>query len=126
MFGGVRFICNQLLAVARVCCIFLVALFLPKFFLVHLHSAGRPMVTQQQRLFRLGLENLSENFLRSLTPKNDFSYTVGLVTNQSGKDYAGRTTVDVLLDHGVQVVKLFAPEHGMKGIVAAGCPLLIR
>ena len=93
MFGGIRFVYNQLLAVARVCCIFFVALFLPKFFLVRLNSTERPLVSHHRSTFRLGVENLSDDFLRSLTPKGDLSYTVGLVTNQSGRDQDGKREV---------------------------------
>ena len=41
---------------------------------------------------------------------------VGIITNHTGLDSQGRTTVD-LLTHapGVQVVALFSPEHGLAG-----------
>jgi uncharacterized protein YbbC (DUF1343 family) len=41
---------------------------------------------------------------------------VGIITNHTGLDAQGRTTVD-LLTHapGVQVVALFSPEHGLAG-----------
>ncbi|HET8708313.1 MAG TPA: exo-beta-N-acetylmuramidase NamZ domain-containing protein [Pseudomonadales bacterium] len=39
---------------------------------------------------------------------------VALVTNQSGRDRAGRRTVDVLANaSNVKLVKLFSPEHGL-------------
>ncbi len=41
---------------------------------------------------------------------------VGLVTNQTGRDREGRSTIDVL--HGapdVKLVALFSPEHGIRG-----------
>jgi uncharacterized protein YbbC (DUF1343 family)/CubicO group peptidase (beta-lactamase class C family) len=46
---------------------------------------------------------------------------VGLITNQSGLDSAGRRTVD-LLDRarGVKLVALLSPEHGLYGSVAEG------
>ncbi|HJQ33509.1 MAG TPA: exo-beta-N-acetylmuramidase NamZ domain-containing protein [Pyrinomonadaceae bacterium] len=41
---------------------------------------------------------------------------VGLVTNHTGRDRAGRQTIDVLRDApGVKLVALFAPEHGIRG-----------
>lgn len=41
---------------------------------------------------------------------------VGLITNHTGLDAAGRSTVDVLTHAaGVQVVALFSPEHGLAG-----------
>ncbi|MBI5624432.1 MAG: DUF1343 domain-containing protein [Elusimicrobia bacterium] len=42
---------------------------------------------------------------------------VGLITNQTGKDGRGRTTVDVLANApGVTLAKLFSPEHGFTGM----------
>lgn len=41
---------------------------------------------------------------------------VGLVTNQSGRDAAGRRTIDVLNSApGVKLVAIFSPEHGIQG-----------
>ena len=40
---------------------------------------------------------------------------IGLVTNQTGRDRAGRSTIDVLFKAaGVKLVALFAPEHGIR------------
>ena len=46
---------------------------------------------------------------------------VGLITNHSGLDSAGRRTID-LLDRarGVKLVALFIPEHGLHGSAAEG------
>ena len=42
---------------------------------------------------------------------------VGLVTNQTGRDRSGRSTIDVLFKApGVKLTALFAPEHGMRGV----------
>ena len=41
---------------------------------------------------------------------------VGLITNQSGVDASGRSTLDLLRQApGVDLVALFAPEHGLRG-----------
>jgi uncharacterized protein YbbC (DUF1343 family)/CubicO group peptidase (beta-lactamase class C family) len=41
---------------------------------------------------------------------------VGLVTNQTGRDVAGRLTIDVLkAAPNVKLVALFSPEHGIRG-----------
>lgn len=43
---------------------------------------------------------------------------VGLITNHTGRDRAGRQTIDVLRDApGVKLTALFAPEHGIRGQV---------
>ena len=42
---------------------------------------------------------------------------VGLVTNQTGRDREGRSTIDVLSKaKGVRLVALFSPEHGIRGV----------
>ena len=41
---------------------------------------------------------------------------VGLVTNHTGRDRAGRSTLDLLHEaEGVRLVALFSPEHGIRG-----------
>jgi uncharacterized protein YbbC (DUF1343 family) len=42
---------------------------------------------------------------------------IGLVTNQTGRDRAGRSTIDILFKApGVKLVALFSPEHGIRGL----------
>lgn len=46
---------------------------------------------------------------------------VGLITNHSGRDRAGASTIDRLFKApGVRLVALFGPEHGLRGIAKAG------
>jgi len=41
---------------------------------------------------------------------------VGLITNHSGRDHAGTSTIDLLHEHpGLELVALYAPEHGIRG-----------
>jgi uncharacterized protein YbbC (DUF1343 family) len=41
---------------------------------------------------------------------------VGLITNHTGQDFQGRTTIELLAHApGVQLVALFSPEHGIAG-----------
>jgi len=48
---------------------------------------------------------------------------VGLVTNHTGFDRQGRSTIDVLHKApGVQLVALFSPEHGIRGVLDAKVP----
>ena len=43
---------------------------------------------------------------------------VGLITNHSGLDRAGRRNIDLLYHApGVKLVALFGPEHGLAGVV---------
>jgi len=118
MRGGVTFLFRQVLGLARVFFLFAIVLFLPKLFLVRLHSTSANNFARQSS-FRLGVENLTPEFLRSLCPKKGLGYKVGLVTNQTGKDQAGIRTVDILLKKGLNVSRLFCPEHGMDGTALA-------
>ncbi|MBM3881537.1 MAG: DUF1343 domain-containing protein [Verrucomicrobia bacterium] len=65
---------------------------------------------------RLGNEVLvAENF-RVLAGKR-----VGLLTNPTGVNRQGRSTIEVLRGaRGVKLVALFAPEHGLRGDLPAG------
>jgi uncharacterized protein YbbC (DUF1343 family) len=46
---------------------------------------------------------------------------VGLITNHTGRAADGRSTIDVLHEHpDLELVGLFAPEHGIRGVAEAG------
>ncbi|HRI03707.1 MAG TPA: DUF1343 domain-containing protein [Pyrinomonadaceae bacterium] len=43
---------------------------------------------------------------------------IGLVTNQTGRNLAGKQTIDILKEApNVKLVALFSPEHGIRGLV---------
>jgi uncharacterized protein YbbC (DUF1343 family) len=43
---------------------------------------------------------------------------IGLITNQTGRDREGRSTIDLLKGAGgVTLVALFSPEHGIRGVL---------
>ncbi|MHB0947779.1 MAG: exo-beta-N-acetylmuramidase NamZ family protein [Gemmatimonadaceae bacterium] len=64
----------------------------------------------------LGVETLLRDSLGVLREQR-----VGLITNHSGRDRAGRSTIDLLhRAPGVQLVALFGPEHGLRGVAGAG------
>jgi uncharacterized protein YbbC (DUF1343 family) len=68
----------------------------------HSHDAARVMV---------GLDVLEGERFAPLRGKH-----VGVITNHTGLDAQGRTTIDALTHApGVQVVALFTPEHGLGG-----------
>src|SRR5579863_6043416 len=60
---------------------------------------------------QVGLDVLAAEKFAPLRGKH-----IGLITNHTGLDSQGRSTVD-LLSHtpGVQLVALFSPEHGLAG-----------
>jgi len=46
---------------------------------------------------------------------------VGLITNHTGRDERGRSSIDLLFNApGVRLVALFAPEHGIRGSAEGG------
>ena len=64
----------------------------------------------------LGIDRLQAQDFAILEGKR-----VGLVTNHTGVDRCGRRAVDLLVaTPGVQVVALFAPEHGLGGTARGG------
>src|SRR5207245_10243884 len=60
-----------------------------------------------------GIDVLAKEDFRRLQGRR-----VGLVTNHTGVDRAGRATIDLLHKaSGVSLVALFSPEHGIRGAV---------
>jgi uncharacterized protein YbbC (DUF1343 family)/CubicO group peptidase (beta-lactamase class C family) len=65
-----------------------------------------------------GIDVLARDRFAMLTGKR-----VGLVTNATGRAADGTTTIDLLHKAaGVQLVALFSPEHGIRGILDDGVP----
>ena len=63
-----------------------------------------------------GIEVLRENQFKELEGKR-----VGLITNPTGVDRNLKSTVDILFEaRNVNLVALYAPEHGIRGDVTAG------
>lgn len=58
-----------------------------------------------------GLDVLEKEHFKSLAGKR-----IGLITNQTGIDRAGRRNIDVMREAGVQLTALFSPEHGFAGV----------
>ncbi len=65
---------------------------------------------------RPGIEVLLEDSLHLVEGRR-----VGLITNQTGVDASGRSSIDRIHEHpGVELVALFAPEHGIRGTADPG------
>jgi uncharacterized protein YbbC (DUF1343 family) len=77
-------------------------------------SGAQPQPRSEKRhpaKVQVGLEVLEAEQFTPLRGKH-----VGIITNQTGVDAEGRTTVDALQHApGVTVVALFSPEHGLAG-----------
>ncbi|MGD9561311.1 MAG: exo-beta-N-acetylmuramidase NamZ domain-containing protein [Pyrinomonadaceae bacterium] len=71
--------------------------------------AGGPPAVQATVLN--GIDMLERNGFKQLEGKR-----IGLVTNHTGRNLAGKSTIDVLFEaKNVKLVSLFAPEHGIRG-----------
>jgi uncharacterized protein YbbC (DUF1343 family) len=57
----------------------------------------------------------------SAVPERIRGKRVGLITNHAGIDRAGTSNIDLIAAHpDVKLVALFAAEHGIRGVAAAG------
>ncbi len=75
-----------------------------------------PYARQERPRVMLGNEALLEEYQHLVAGKR-----VGLVTNQTGVNGQGESIVDVFMAHdGIQLVALYAPEHGLDGKALAG------
>jgi len=65
---------------------------------------------------RPGIEVLLEDSLHLVEGRR-----IGLITNQTGVDASGRSSIDRIHEHpSVDLVALFAPEHGIRGTAEGG------
>lgn len=79
-------------------------------FVVHLYSLGTPNPN-----VLCGIDVLVRDGFKQLRGRK-----IGLITNHTGVDRDGRSTIDLLhAAEGVQLVALFSPEHGIRGQVDA-------
>jgi uncharacterized protein YbbC (DUF1343 family) len=73
-------------------------------------------VTKIQPKIKLGIDVLKENKFSILKGKR-----VGLITNPSGVDSGGRSTLEILFaEKSLKLVALFCAEHGLDGKTPAG------
>ena len=75
-----------------------------------------PACGAQEPRVRLGIDVLLSDSLHVIQGKR-----VGLITNHSGRDAAGVSTIDRLArTPGVRLTALYGPEHGLRGIAKPG------
>lgn len=75
-----------------------------------------PACGAQQPRVRLGVDVLLSDSLHVIRGKR-----VGLITNHTGRDAAGVSTIDRLArTPGVRLTALYGPEHGIRGIAKPG------
>jgi uncharacterized protein YbbC (DUF1343 family) len=77
---------------------------------------GSPENPARSAAVRPGIEVLLTDSIHLIRGKR-----VGLLTNHSGRDRSGTSTIDRLFKApGVKLTALFGPEHGLRGIAKAG------
>ncbi len=64
---------------------------------------------------RAGLDRVADGEVEALAGKR-----LGLIANAASVTRGGRHAIDVLRDRGLDLVRLFSPEHGLRGEAAAG------
>ena len=80
------------------------------------HEAHRDSTIQQEiATVRPGIETLFADYSDSLRGRS-----VGVIVNHTSKDKDGVHLVDRLVNSGIAVSAIFAPEHGFRGGAAAG------
>lgn len=90
-----------------------------KKFLCSLIAFSSAYIVSDDIPFKLGVENIPTSLFKKVCPhkKND-SCMVGLITNQTGVDQKGVRTIDILVQRGCALRYIFAPEHGLNGVLA--------
>jgi uncharacterized protein YbbC (DUF1343 family) len=89
---------------------------MPRSFILLVILAQAVFLTATSAAVQLGSDSLVSNGFRELQGKR-----VGLITNPSGVNRSGQSTIDLLRGAaGVRLVALFAPEHGVDGLTRAG------
>jgi len=75
-------------------------------------TVARPAPAVADAQVLTGIDVLERDSFKSLQ-----GLRLGLITNHTGRDRAGRATIDVLFKApNVKLVALFAPEHGIRGL----------
>ena len=79
-------------------------------------TADPPRASDNTPIVKLGIDVLIDDGFKPLLGQR-----VGLITNPTGVTGDLRSTIDVLHEaHGVKLVALFGPEHGVRGEAHAG------
>jgi uncharacterized protein YbbC (DUF1343 family) len=84
-----------------------------------LSTACAPAMSARAQEVRPGVDVLAAEPPAVLAGKR-----IGLITNQTGVGRDGRSTIDLLAAApGLELVALFSPEHGIRGVAAEGEPI---
>lgn len=76
-----------------------------------LNAGFKPEPKAQGEAVKNGIDVLEQNGFKELEGKR-----IGLVTNQTGRNLAGKPTIDILFEaQNLKLAALFSPEHGIRG-----------
>lgn len=79
-------------------------------------TLAAPLAAQPRGMVTPGITVLIRDSIHLIRGKR-----VGLITNHTGRDAAGTSSIDLLARApGVNLVALFGPEHGLRGVAEAG------
>lgn len=109
LMRGVIWVVKHILSVAQALFILAIALFLPQICLWNAHESQKIDSGESSTTFKLGVENITD---RNVYSKNfqDSPRAIALVTNNTGMDQEGNSTLDVLLSKGLPIKKILAPQ----------------
>ncbi len=80
--------------------------------------AAARLVTARNGNVRTGIDVLESDDFAELREGSAAKIRIAIVTNQTGVDEHGRRSIDVLAKaHGIEVIAIFSPEHGVTGSV---------
>lgn len=75
-------------------------------------TSARTPIIETIRPVLTGIDVLERDGFKQLEGRS-----IGLITNHTGRDKAGRSTIDVLAaQKNLKLVALFSPEHGLRGL----------
>ncbi|MDR3647289.1 MAG: DUF1343 domain-containing protein [Candidatus Babeliales bacterium] len=107
---------QQVFLLFKILFIFAAIFCIPKFFLLYAPTDKVVLEPKVFVNFKLGLENIPKKLMLHLKfGKNGNPLNIGLITNQTGIDQAGKRNIDLLIAQGYNITTLYGPEHGISG-----------
>lgn len=97
----------------RLIVIGLLVFVVPKFYMVLADQLEPP--TKSDGQFRLGIENITPQFLYHFVEGKNGPLKIAYVSNHTAVDQNGRRSLDILVGKGFNVKSIYAPEHGFSG-----------
>jgi len=115
---------HDCLVFMRLLLVCLGVLFLPRIFFNYFPTSMHGKSNQDMYAFKLGIENVNEDFVSTLAESKNNSYRAAIVTNSASQNQKGLRSVDILLEKGVPIKKIIAPQHGFFCDAVVGSPLI--